>query len=100
MGLFGRKKKGGGQGGGAGAHLLQFAKGRQGVEAYVEETASGGANVTLVASDGEWTRRTVSNPQVVRKFGTQLGITVHDAGTDGYPDNMREKSVEDIARPS
>ncbi|MGI8626246.1 MAG: oxidoreductase [Geodermatophilaceae bacterium] len=100
MGLFGRKKKGGGPGGGAGAHLLQFAKARQGVEAYVEEMTAGGATVTLVASDGEWTRRNVPNSQVVRKFGTQLGITVHDAGTDGYPDNMREKSVEDVARPT
>lgn len=100
MGLFGRKKKGGGQGGGAGAHLLQFAKGRQGVEAYVEETPSGGANVTLVDSDGEWTRRTVGNPQVVHKFGSQLGIAVHKVGSDGYPANMREKSVEDVARPA
>jgi len=56
VGLFGRKKKGGGQGGGAGPHLLQFAKGRQAVEAYVEQTPSGGAIVTLVDSDGEWTR--------------------------------------------
>lgn len=100
MGLFGRKKKGGGPGGGAGGHLLQFAKGRQGVQAYVEETPSGGAKVTLVASDGEWTRRTVGNPQVVEKFGTQLGIPVHKVGADGYPENMRDKSVEDIARPA
>ena len=36
MRLFGRKKGRSGQGGGAGQHLLQFAKSRQGVEAYLE----------------------------------------------------------------
>ena len=66
----------------------------------MEETPGGGANVTLVASDGEWTRRRVGNPQVVNKFGTQLGISVHDAATAGYPDNMHETSVEDLARPT
>jgi len=99
VGLFGRKKKGrggqGGGGGGAGAHLLQFAKARQGVAAYVD-----GSSVVLVASDGEWTRRDVPNAQVVRKFGTQLGIPVHEVSTSGYPENMRDKSVEDLARPA
>ncbi len=96
MRLFGRKKKGrGGQGGGAGAHLLQFAKARQGVAAYVD-----GTSVVLVASDGEWTRRDVPNPQVVNKFGTQLGISVHQVATSGYPENMRDTSVEDLARPT
>ncbi|MBA2388778.1 MAG: oxidoreductase, partial [Geodermatophilaceae bacterium] len=63
MGLLRRLKSGlggGGQGkgggGGAGAHLLQFAKSRQGVEAFIEpKTAVTEMTVVLVAADGEWT---------------------------------------------
>lgn len=99
MRLFGRKKRGG-QAGGSGAHLLQFAKTRQGVEAYLEpRNEVGDLTVALVAADGEWTRRRIPNADTVRKFGGQLGIPVHDVETDGYPDKMRETSVEDIARP-
>lgn len=101
MGLFGRKKRRGAQGGGAGQHLLQFAKSRQGVEAYLEpRNEVGDLTVALVAADGEWTRRRIPNAETVRKFGGQLGIPVHDVETDGYPEQMRDKSVEDIARPS
>lgn len=101
MGLFGRKKRGGGKGGGAGQHLLQFAKSRQGVEAYLEpQNEVGDLTVALVAADGEWTRRRIPNADLVRKFADQLNISVHDAATDGYPEQMRETSVENIARPS
>ena len=100
MRLFGRKKRQGGKGGGSGAHLLQFAKSRQGVEAYLEpENAAGELTVVLVANDGEWTRRRVPSAETVRKFGNQLGIPVREVKTDGYPKTMRETSVEDIARP-
>ncbi len=101
MRLFGRKKGRSGQGGGAGQHLLQFAKSRQGVEAYVEpRNEVGDLTVALIAADGEWTRRRIPNVETVRRFGGQLGVPVHDVATDGYPDKMRETSVENIARPS
>lgn len=101
MRLFGRKKGRGGQGTGDGAYLLQFAKTRQGVEAYIETPTGGGrTTVVLVDADGEWTRRPVPNAQMVRKFGTQLGLPVHDADTAGYPERMRATSVDDVARPA
>lgn len=101
MRLFGRGKRPGGQGGGSGAHLLQFAKSRQGVEAYLEpRTATGELTVVLVAADGEWTRRRVPSAETVRKFGGQLGVPVREVETDGYPKVMRETSVENIDRPS
>lgn len=91
MPLFGRKKRKGGQGTGDGAHLLQFAKTRQGVEAYLDTPKTGGRpTVALVAGDGEWTRRQVPNVQMVHRFGTQLGIAVHDVALVGYPEKMRE----------
>ena len=91
MRLFGRKKGRGGQGEGPGAHLLQFAKSRQGVEAFIEpKTAVTEMTVVLVAADGEWTRRRVPNAETVRKFGKQLGIPVYDVEAVGYPEKMRE----------
>jgi len=101
VGLFGRKRRGRGQGTGDGAYLLQFAKTRQGVEAFIEAPAEGGKpTVVLVDADGVWTRRRVPNAQMVRKFGTQLGLPVHDVDTTGYPDRMQATSVDDVARPS
>lgn len=93
MRLFGRKRGGrGGQGGqGGGQHLLQFARTRQGVEAYLEpRTATAELSVALVADDGEWTRRRIPNADLVHKFAKQLGIPVHDAATVPYPEKMRE----------
>lgn len=82
---------GGGQGGGEGGHLMQFARSRQGVEAYIEpKTAVTEMTVVLVAADGEWTRRRVPNAEVIRKFGNKLGIPVYDVEAVGYPDKMRE----------
>jgi hypothetical protein len=46
--------------------------------------------VVLVAHDGEWTRRRVPSPEVVRQLGHELGIPVYDAGVVGYPARMRE----------
>lgn len=58
------------------------------------------ARFALIAADGEWTRRRIPNVETVRRFGGQLGVPVRDVATDGYPDKMRETSVENIARPS
>lgn len=91
MRLFGRKKRQGGRGEGPGAQLLQFAKARQGVEAYLEsKTAVAEMSVVLVAADGEWIRRRMPNAEIVHKFGNRLGIPVHDADAVGYPEKMRE----------
>ncbi|MDQ3734360.1 MAG: hypothetical protein M3400_10250 [Actinomycetota bacterium] len=101
MRLFGRKKRGGGQGAGDGAYLLEFAKTRSGVEAYLEAPAEGGKpTVVLVDADGVWTRRRVPNAQLVHKFGAQLGLPVHDVETTGYPERMQATSVDDVARPA
>lgn len=109
MRLFGRKKRGE-QGGGAGGHLMEFIRTRQGVEAYLEpETSVTEMTVVLVASDGEWTRRRVPNAEVVHRFATKLGIPVYDAQTVGYPEKMREwtrkrkeagEAVDEVDRPA
>ncbi len=117
MGLLRKLKSavgGGGQGkggGGSGGHLMQFAKSRQGVEAYIEpKTAVTEMTVVLVAADGEWTRRRVPNAEVIRKFGNKLGIPVYDVEAVGYPEKMREwtrkrkeagdTGVPEVERPS
>lgn len=119
MGLLKKLKSavgggGGGKGGGGdgqGGHLMQFARSRQGVEAYIEpKTAVTEMTVVLVAADGEWTRRRIPNAEVIRKFGNKLGIPVYDVEAVGYPDKMREwtrkrkeagdTGVPEVDRPS
>ncbi len=103
--------KGQGGGGGGGGHLMEFARSRKGVEAYIEpKTAVTEMTVVLVAVDGEWTRRRVPNAEVIRKFGNKLGIPVYDVEAVGYPEKMREwtrqrkeagdTGVPDIERPT
>jgi hypothetical protein len=42
-----------------------------------------------VAADGEWIRRRVGSPQVIRKVARQLGVPVYDVQIVGYPERMR-----------
>jgi hypothetical protein len=73
------------------AHLEQWARSRQGVEAYVEpRTAVTETTVLLVATSGEWTRRAVDGPEGAAAFAKRLAIPLYDAGVVGYPARMRE----------
>ena len=72
-------------------HLRTWAQARTGVEAYVEpRTAVTETTVVLVAADGEWTRRRISDPAAARKLGRSLGIPVYDVQLVGYPQRMRD----------
>ena len=73
------------------AHLEEFARTRQGVEAYLEpRTTVTETTVVLVAVTGEWTRRRVDGPQAAYDLGRRLGIPVYDTNLVGYPKRMRE----------
>jgi hypothetical protein len=70
--------------------LREFARTRQGVEFYVEpETMVTDTTAVAVAVDGEWTRRRVGSPKVIRQVAKQLGLPVYDVQIVGYPDRMR-----------
>lgn len=74
-------------------HIVEFAKTRRGVEAYVEpRTNVTEMTVVLVAADGEWTRRRIAGEAEARKLGKQLDIPVYDAQRTGYPQRMRDWS--------
>jgi Ser/Thr protein kinase RdoA (MazF antagonist) len=73
------------------AHLEDFVRTRQGVEAYLEpRTAVSDVTVLLVAHDGEWTRRRVQSTEWAHKFADRHRIGAYDAGVVGYPARMRE----------
>lgn len=42
-----------------------------------------------VADDGEWTRRRVGSPAVIRKVARDLALPVYDVQLTGYPPRMR-----------
>ncbi|WP_433500335.1 hypothetical protein ACQP1K_08610 [Sphaerimonospora sp. CA-214678] len=70
--------------------LIEFAKTRRGVEFYVEpETFATETTAVAVASDGEWTRRRVGSPAVIRKVAGDLALPVYDVQLTGYPARMR-----------
>jgi hypothetical protein len=70
--------------------LREFARTRQGVEFYVEpETMVTDTTAVAVAADGEWTRRRVGSPRVIRQVAKQLGLPVYDVQIVGYPERMR-----------
>lgn len=71
--------------------LMDFAKSREGVEFYVEpETFATNTTAVAVANDGEWTRRRVGSPEVIRKVAGKLRLPVYDVQIVGYPKRMRE----------
>ncbi len=72
-------------------HLEDFVRTRVGVEAYVEpRTTVTPPTVLLVATDGEWTRRRVHDPALVRGLAESLAVPVYDVQLMGYPQRMRD----------
>lgn len=72
------------------AHLEHFVRTRVGVEAYLEPpTTVTPPTVLLVATDGEWTRRRVPDPRIVRGLAERLAVPVYDVRLVGYPKRMR-----------
>jgi hypothetical protein len=72
------------------AYLVSWAQAHRGVEAYVEpRTTVTETTVVLVAHDGEWTRRRITE-NGARDLGKKLSIPVYDVGKVGYPQRMRD----------
>ena len=70
--------------------LRAFARSRTGVEFFVEpETMVTDTTAVAVAADGEWIRRRVGSPRVIRQVAKQLSLPVYDVQIVGYPDRMR-----------
>jgi hypothetical protein len=84
-------------------HLRDFVRTKVGVEAYVEPaTTVTPPTVLLVASSGEWTRRRVPDPGIVRGLADDLAVPVYDVQLTGYPQRMRdwnERAKRDARRP-
>ena len=75
----------------AARHLEGFVRSRVGVEAFIEPaTTFIPPTVLLVASSGEWTRRRVPDPAVVRALADDLAVPVYDVHLVGYPQRMRD----------
>lgn len=71
-------------------YLTAWAAQRRGVEAFVEpRTTVTETTVVLIAHDGEFTRRRVSEPDAWA-LGKRLGIPVYDVKLVGYPRRMRD----------
>ena len=81
--------------------LRDFARTRVGVEFFVEpETMVTDTTAVAVAADGEWTRRRVGSPQVIRRLARQLSLPVYDVQIVGYPERMRAYNARLKARRS
>lgn len=73
------------------AHLEEWARSRQGVEAYLEPpTTVTTSTLVLIAHDGEWTRRRVPDGRTAHDWAHKLGIPFYDARIVGYPQRMRD----------
>ncbi|MFC5369991.1 oxidoreductase [Arcanobacterium bovis] len=72
-------------------YFADFVATRSSVEAYFEEaTPRESAALVLVAADGEWTRRKVTDAASARKIAQKLEIPLFDVAERGYPPQMRE----------
>ncbi|HEX3646958.1 MAG TPA: oxidoreductase [Pseudonocardiaceae bacterium] len=70
-------------------YLADWASTRHGVEAFVEpKTTVTETTVVLIAHDGEWTRRRITESGA-RELGRRLGVPVYDVRKVGYPRRMR-----------
>lgn len=73
------------------AHLEDFVRTRTGVEAYIEPaTTVTPVTVVLIATSGEWTRRRLPSPGLVRDLAERLAVPVYDVQLTGYPQRMRD----------
>ncbi|MFX0594520.1 hypothetical protein [Melissospora conviva] len=107
MALFRRRKKSdGGKAGDRSAsrtdfeYLEQFIRSRQGVEAFIEpRTTVTETTVILIAHDGEWTRRRVTDPGEARRFAHKMAIPIYDVRLVGYPQRMRDYNERRKRRP-
>ncbi len=82
-------------------HLEEFVRSRRGVEAFVEPpTTITPPTVLLVATDGEWTRRRIPDPALVRGLAEHLHVPVYDVQLVGYPQRMRDWNARQKARPT
>lgn len=71
--------------------LEEFVRTRRGVEAFVEPaTHVTPPTVVLIATTGEWTRRRLPDPGVVRDLAARLSVPVYDVQLVGYPQRMRD----------
>lgn len=71
--------------------LLEFARTRRGVEAYLEpRTRLYGDSVLLVADDGEYLRRPIPDVDAARRLLREQGVPVYDAARTGYPKRVRD----------
>jgi hypothetical protein len=118
MRLFGRRGGGSPRAGRAGSesraarreeleearrHLEDFVRTRVGVEAYIEPpTTFIPPTVLLIATTGEWTRRRVGDPAIVRGLADDLRVPVYNVQLVGYPQRMRDwnEKVKRGAAPS
>jgi len=72
-------------------HLEAFIRSHRGVEAFLEpRTSVTPPTVLLVAATGEWTRRRVSDPSLVRGLAENFAVPVYDVHLVGYPQRMRD----------
>ena len=73
------------------SHLDEFVATRAGVEAFLEpQTTMARTSMLLVASDGEWTRRSIESPAWGREFAARHRVPIYDAAVVGYPQRMRD----------
>jgi hypothetical protein len=71
--------------------MEEFIDSRVGVEAYLEpKTAIYSTTILLVADDGEYLRRPVSDHAEAREFCDRSNIPLYDAAKVGYPKRMRD----------
>lgn len=71
--------------------LETFVRSRHGVEVYLEpRTRLYGDSVLLVADDGEYLRRSVTDPSFARAFCSRMGLPCYDVARTGYPKRVRD----------
>ena len=72
-------------------HLQDFIGTRRGVEAFIEPmTTVTTPTVVLVAATGEWTRRRLPGPGMIKELSEKMRVPVYDVNLVGYPQRMRD----------
>jgi hypothetical protein len=72
-------------------HLENFVRTRVGVEAFIEPaTNMTPPTVLLIATTGEWTRRRLTDRDIVHDLAGRLHVPVYDVQLVGYPQRMRD----------